>query len=239
MKQTPPRIILYGPPGTGKTALMLTLGEKLQVIDVDDGLVTGLRLEDKWKKARGEVDVKRFVEDDPKKGVAFSKVKATIYGIADQCRAGTYPFKALGLDSFTAFADYAVRYIKGNAGHLEQNTQLQEWGMAFQEIENVLTVLRSLPIVVIMTAHEHTYEVGDGTKTEIAIPGRKLPQKVVGYFDEVIRTKVRNVTGGELAYVLQTRSTAGVVARSRRSLPDGTDSEIGMGAVLKLMGYEW
>lgn len=239
MKQTAPTILLYGAPGTGKTALVETLGSGLRLFDLDNGAVTGLTLKDKWEQERRKVDVVQVLEDDPKKGVAFTKAKSYVLGVAEECKKGSFKHKAVCIDSFTALADAAIRYVKGNAGHLEANTTLPEWGLAFQELENILTILRSLPLVVILIAHEDQYETEAGPRTEIAIPGRKLPRRVTGYFDEVIRTKIVNAIGGKTDFVLQTKATAGTIARSRRNLPDGTRAEIGMAEILKLMGFNY
>jgi SpoVK/Ycf46/Vps4 family AAA+-type ATPase len=37
-----PKILLWGRPGCGKTALALTLGTRAQVLDCDEGLMTGM-----------------------------------------------------------------------------------------------------------------------------------------------------------------------------------------------------
>ena len=50
MKEKKKKILIYGKAGVGKTALVMTLGEKLQLLDVDDGVTTGKRLEDELKR---------------------------------------------------------------------------------------------------------------------------------------------------------------------------------------------
>ncbi len=240
IRKKPPKVLLYGPPGTGKTALVLTLGKRLQVLDLDDGLETGRTLHDQFRERRMEVDVVQALETSRIRGTAFPEAKRHVFRVVEMIDKGTYPFEAFCIDSLTSLADGAVRYVLGNAGHVGRAPQIQEWGAAFIEIENILTLLRSLPIVVILTAHQHVFELDGETQTEIAVPGRKLPGKICSYFDEVWRMRVRPLPQKKFAYVLQTKSTAGTVARSRLNLEDGIDAgKLGLEEVLRRVGWEW
>jgi hypothetical protein len=238
----PPKILLYGEVGAGKTALGLTLGENCQVIDMDDGLKTGLTLKDDWLETRKKVDVKQYFETDPaKKAEAFTKMKQYVYSIPQEIQAKRYPFQALLLDSLTTFGDSAVAYVMANSGKIGQNPEIQHWGLAFTEIKNVLAVLRTLPIVVVLIAHEQSKTTGKGqdaeTKLEIAIPGKNLPSQICRYFDELWYLKAVPVQQGKRQYVLKTISDAFLTARSRSQLPDRTDTKVGMWELIKLLGY--
>jgi hypothetical protein len=238
-----PAILLYGKHGTGKTAFMLTLGERLQVVDADEGLLTGLTLKDEFLEARRSVDVVSCLETDPKKGTKFPLIKKHIKKVMIQCQQGRYPFDALGIDSLTSLCDSATRYILGNCGLLgqadEPKMQIQHWGSAFIEIQSVITMLKAIPVFVIILAHEHHYEEDGATKTKIAIPGKSLPGTVCKMFDELWRMRIKNLSGGKTAYVIKTRGTGDVEAKTRLNVPAEMNADKGLPKILQDMGFEW
>lgn len=234
-----PKILLYGPAGRGKTALALTLGARAQVLDLDDGLMTAMTLQDQWTQARQSVDAEQFLEDIPTQARAFQRVKAHILKTSNEIRAGRWPYQALIIDSLTALSEFAVRSVMGASGKLGEAPQIQHWGAAFIEIENVMIMLRSMPIPVILVAHDQTKNIDGVDMTEIAVPGRNLPAKITRFFDEVFYMKVRPMGGGKSQYLLQTRSTGSITCRSRGNIPDGFDTAVGMEGILKHLGYEF
>ena len=230
---------MYGPPGSGKTVGATTLGEGLKVFDFDGGLRSALAVQDQWTKRRAEVDVDQFIDNDPTKGVAWVKGQSAILDLVNACRKGTCKLKGLFVDGMTTMSDAAMRYVQGNSGHVGKNPEIQEWGLMITLVKNVFTLLRTLPMVVIVSAHEHVYELDKKMITQIAVPGRKLPGVFAGYFDEVWRTKVKNLAGGRVDYVIQTVSTGGSMARSRACIPDQLSMSLGMVELLKRMDYDW
>ena len=239
----PPKILMYGKVGSGKTALTLTLGSKLTMIDMDDGLRTGLTLQDKFTEDRKSVEVVQFLEREPHKTAgAFAAVKNYIYGLSSRFQKRPYPFEALALDSLTAYADAALNYIMFNSGKLGKQPEIQHWGLAFAEIKNVLQVMRSLPIIVVVIAHEQVKSVGTlesrEESLEIAVKGRNLPAEICRLFDEIWYIRSRAAAGGKFDYVLQTHSDALLEARSRSQLPNYTNTNIGMWEIIRKLGYE-
>ena len=216
-----------------------TLGEGLVVFDFDGGLRSALSVQDQWTPRRIECDVKQFIDDDPAKGIAFVKGQAAILDLVNDCRKGVCKHKGVLIDGMTTMGDAAMRYVQGNSGHVGKNPEIQEWGLMITLIKNNFALLRSLPIVVIVTAHEHVYELDKKSVTQIAVPGRKLPGEFAGYFDEVWRTKVKALGGGKVDFVIQTMPTEGTIARSRSCIPDLVSMNEGMVALLKRMGFDW
>lgn len=238
IKSTAPHVLLYGRPGTGKTLLSLTLGEHAQVIDMDGGLRSGITHKDKFTEERMKVDVIQCLEDDPGRAVAFSKAKATVDSIVQQCRTGTYPYKALIVDNLTCLADFAMRNILGPSGW-GKPPQIQHYGMAFIQIEQVLLSLRFLPIVVVLCAHDQRDTIDKEDVREVAVQGKNLPGKVTSFFDEVLYTKVIPGQGTSNQFVLQTSSSTAITARSRGSLPDNLPQNTGLPDILTRIGFDW
>ncbi len=231
-----PFIIIYGPPGCGKTALTLTLGESLHLMDLDNGLLTGLTLKDQFQSERLKVDVKQFIEKEPNiKVIEFQKAKLHIFDIAKQVAQKTWPFKVLAIDSFTALVQSAVAQVMSNSGRVGQNPEIQHWGLAFTEVINVFSVLKTLGVPVILLAHDQ--EGKEEGKIEIAIAGKKLAPKLVPFFDEILYMRAKQVGGGKIQYVLQTMNDGRVECRTRGQLPNMIDTSIGMWEVFKKMGY--
>ena len=238
LKIGPPNIIIYGAAGTGKTALALTLGKYAQVLDLGGGLRTGITLKDKFQEARMQVDVKSCRETDPRRAMGFDKCLSYLNSIYDQQVKGTWPFKALIIDDFTMLAQFAVRRVLAMSNRLNKPPQIQEWGLAFINIEEALTLLYAMKCVVIMTAHRMPHEVDDRPQWGIACPGQKLPDKVPAYFDEVWVSHIKMVGQRGREFMIQSIGTAGVMARTRSSFPDDTNMNLGMVELLKLTGYD-
>lgn len=238
----PPRILLYGEVGAGKTALSLTLGERAQIADLDGGVRTGVSLKDDFTSHRKAVDLRTFPEPEPhKKATVFAKFKNYVYGLGGDIQRKTFTYDALIIDSLSALADSAVHYIMSNSGKTEGNPELQHWGLAFTEIKNVLAVARSLPIVLVVTAHEQVKSIGKGDskedKLEIALPGKNLASQICRYFDEIWYLRVRPSGGGKSQYLIQTRGNGAILARSRGGLADMTDTKVGMWELIRQIGY--
>jgi hypothetical protein len=238
IKLTAPHVIIHSPPGRGKTALALTLGSVAQVIDMDNGLRTGLTLQDKWTSHRHSVDVKQALEDNPGTAVAFKKARSYIEAAATDLRAGRWPYKALVVDSLTALAESAMYEVLSNNGMLGKQPQIQHWGLAQILVQQVLVTLRSMPCVVMLTAHQVVREIDGVDVSDISVYGKNLPSKICGYFDEVWAMKIRFGAGTERQYLIQTTGSPSVIARTRDNVGDNLDANLGMIEILRRMGHD-
>lgn len=239
-----PKILIYSGPGTGKTALTLTLGEGLQILDLDRGLLTAIHLKDKWTEERQKVDAIQYYEEKPwLRATVFRKVKSKIIDIANQCNSGKYPFEAFALDSISALGEAALASVMDASSLLGKQPQIQHWGLAISEVKQVISILACLPIPVIVIGHEQikTLSAPSGLTTEdriqLSIYGRNLPVQLPGFFDEFWRMRAKPIGGGKYQYLLQTRNTGLAEAKSRSCLPNNLDVECGMWAILEKLGY--
>lgn len=222
LKAMPPKILGYGPAGSAKTALALTLGERSLFLDCDGNLDVAFGLKDNFQTDRQVVEVKQFLDVDPHKPVAAMRLRSYILGLVNECNAGNFAYDAIVLDSLTAVAAHAEAEIMSNSGKVGKNPQIQHWGMILTEIYNVVYWLRSLPVVVVVLAHETTFTSEDVNQIQIAIPGQKLPGKITRMFSEIWYFRIRNVGGGGQELYLQTVPTQSITCRSGRGLPTNT-----------------
>jgi len=232
-----PKIILLGQFGTGKTCLASTLGEGCLYLDLDGGLRASATLKDQFQAMRAKIEVVQILERDPRSPTVLLKVKEQVSKLLDLSVKGTLPWKYIVIDGYTNLAESAIRWVQKANGLIGKPLQIQHWGMAFMEIEEVLQQLRAIPIVFVLIAHTHR-EVSDdeGVKYEILTPGQKLKDKVPGYFDEAWMMKVTG-SGTARRYAVMTQSTGMYNAKTRGQLADNTDANKGMVEILRSIGW--
>lgn len=240
---TPPKVLLYGPAGTWKTTFSTTWGQETEILDLDKGLLSALKVQDSWTSQRHQVDVTPCYDVNPNSPTAFTSAKKRIFELSSLLSTKSYKKKLLVVDSLSALGDHAMRSILGNSGKIASLSQgkaiqvtQQEWGLAITEVKNVLTVLRSLPVAVVVVAHELTEQIDNTTRIKIWALGAKLPDELPTFFDEVWYSRVIGA-GAERRAVLQTVGTSSVIARSRGCLPDLWETKKGIQETLKQIGY--
>lgn len=246
----PPNILLYGDIGVGKTALCLTLGDGVHYVDYEDGLRTAYMLDDKWKPDRLEADFVQFLDKQPnKKATAWHNGKQHIIQLSNQYVQGVRPFSAIVIDSLTSFAEAAMRSILYNSKRLGQAPQIQDWGAAFIEIKNTISILRGIPVPFIMVAHEmiktDTIKAAqsDSAKAsherlQIAIEGKNLPAQISRYFDEIWYMKATPGGGNVKRRSIVTVGDNIIPARSRSDIPNETKTSVGMWELIKMTGFK-
>jgi hypothetical protein len=142
-----------------------------------------------------------------------------------------------------------MSYIMGNSGKLASDAskaapqiEIQHWGLVFNEVKNILTVLLSLPMPFILLAHDQVYEVGKGlTKDrliQLGTPGKNEPQRIAKNFDEVWYMISRSSGGGKFQYIIQTKNDDIREAKSRSNIPNYTDTACGMWKLIEMTGYK-
>lgn len=238
VKIKPPKVLLYGPFGSGKTCFAMTGGKYVQYLDMDEGLQSGKKLKDSFTEIRGEIDVLEAHEDDPNRALAFMKARSYIQSISEQCRKGTYPFKILVIDSLTNLHEFCMRMIMSNSGILGQKPKIQNWMMRDIEFINLCLLLKTLPIAVIVIAHQQVNVEDEVNVLTPFLPGKSLPNNFFSKFDEILYMKPRLIAGGKTSFTIHNLSTSCITARTRSNFPDKLDVSIGLLKLLEYMEYK-
>lgn len=259
-KVPPPKILIWSPSGSGKTALAATYGDGLYVIDIDDSLLTCFRLQDSFTKDRLAIEPYDAVERDTRTATSFIKTKQKLIAINNAVASGSWngsdgrKLTGLLVDGLSFLCDACLRYVLYNSGKLgkelarssdpkellKNNSSQAEWGLMINEMEQIMQLIRGLPIPVILTAHAITVTDAAGmTKYEIAIPTKHLPPRIPGFFDEVWFLDTQFAAAGKIERVLRT-SVSPVFAsnKTRGQLPDGTNCNVGMRNLISKLGYD-
>lgn len=226
-------LLCYGVTGSGKTTLITKAAQfdefaPLEVMDFDlrlDGLLESLPKE-LYSKIRFQ-----SYRDTTTPGEAYDKVWARLRELEDVAGKPQAP-KSVFLDSLTfmdkAFLDLVI-YLDAQKGHKadsakdrygEMIASQDHYGPAMQHIERFiqrLTGLKRKGYHVFVSAHDK--EKIDPTTSRITVgadvTGKKLPNRLPGYFNEYWRTEIQvNPTGGQVSYMVRTKSLEGVAART-------------------------
>ncbi len=218
----PPKLLIYSRAGLGKSALAMTLGEDCLYHDLDDNMEVAFGLRDQFFTDRQCVEVKQFLDDDPKRPTAFKRFKAGVYSVSDQIRKGDFEYKYYVVDSLTSIAMAAQHMVMANNSKAGENPQIQHWGVILNEILNIITTIRALPICVLVLAHEMIYTSEDQNVVQLAISGQKLPGQITRLFNEIWYLRAKPGSGNSQDLYIQSVPSSSVTCRSGRGLPTGT-----------------
>ncbi len=242
----PPNILIHGPAGSYKTALV-SQASNAYMFDFDDGMRTAATFKDKWFDARQGIEFDIYKDKDVQKPTAFMKAKQKLLSISAACAAGTYKHDAVIVDTLTGMCKACVSYVMSipSTGNKEGDALAQpmqnHWGPMVNEIESILTILRSLNVMTILTAHTFSLEVGGIEKFFTASITKPHGQnKLTWMFDEVWSTKIKAGAQGKSTPVITGKSTSCVEARTRSGLnTEVMHQEIGLVALLKMIGFDY
>ena len=147
--------------------------------------------------------------------------------------------RVLVVDSLTHLCNCAMRWALALAGRSGQNPQIQDWGVAMQKVEGLLSMLYSdtIKCSIIVTAHV-LYQSQEGVGIMQGLPmslGEKLSPKIPGYFNTMILAKT--VGMGALAKRTLRTKPEGIVEVKcpvvGGNLPDELPIESGLADIFK------
>lgn len=237
VKTKPPKILIFGNYGSGKTLFAMTGGKYVQLIDLDEGVKSGKTFQDNFTNIRKEVDILQCYESEPKRALAFMKAQSYIQSVSEQCSVKKYPFKILVIDSLTNLHEYCMRMILANSGLLGQKPRIQDWMLRDIQFLNLFLIVKSLPIAVVVLAHQQIHLQDDTNIITPHLPGKSLPNNLISKFDEVLYIKSKLIAGGKTEYNIQNISTTSINVRTRANFKNNLNVNVGLLKLLELMDY--
>lgn len=243
----PPVICIWGPAGSGKTGLIAQM-KNGYVTDTDGGMRTAATLHDKFFDIRQQIEFNTFIDKPPAAPTAFINLKKDLLNISKQCNEGTWPYEAYGLDSLTGLCRAAQLHIlatiapdKYSSPDMFNVPVLKHYNHIVNAVESILTIIRSLNVLVIVTAHEALIETADDVLIRIASATKNHgANKIPWLFDELWYAKKRPMGQGKMEYLVGGSGSAALSTRTRSGLDtDIMHNEIGLVGVLKKIGFNY
>jgi len=234
----PPKILLYGAGGTGKTALFAQ-AKNAYLMDFDGGMLTCCHTEDKFTPLRKDIEFDIYKEVNPRTPSSWLLAKKKLIDIMTKCGKGTWEYDCLVIDSLSGLAEVAQNQVMSQCGKAMGKPEIREWGLIVAEVENAIAIIKSLPCLVLVTAHELPITTADGACImKILAPGTKLPAKIPTWFDEVWYAKARQGGANRTSYIVSGRKTSSIEARTRSGMnKDFEHTTCGLEGVLKEIGF--
>ena len=210
------KFLVIGPTGSGKTSLFTTLPGKKFLYIFDPNALNTIKGKD--------IDYEIFTPDilnmnvhSLKTGVKDSKGKADEpmtyvdweLDFETKIREGFFDkYDALGLDSFTTFADIVMDRVQFLNGRMGKQPEQADWAAQINTIGNVIRTASSLNLVLFASAHEELKqdEFTKRTVSQIVLPG-KLRVKLPLLFSEIYHTSTEPPSAenkGQAKYFIQT-----------------------------------
>lgn len=200
----PLKILMVGRSGSGKTGALASLAKdyRLIIADFDNGL-TSLRAFSE-QADRKNIHYKTFTDTMKKVGNKIVP-KGTPKAFVNFLAALDPDWDGLGsiydwgqdtvfvLDTLTHCSNAAMRLEVGLAGFAGKAPQIQHWGEAMRQVEEVLAMLYddAVKCHVIVNTHLTYVEQEDGTVGYPSAIGSKLPPKVGSYFNTTLLMRSR------------------------------------------------
>lgn len=234
-KNTPPSIILYGPAGCGKTALA-SQAKNAYLFDFDNGMRTALNLQDVFTPLRQDTEFDTYLDTSTKTATAYMNFKSKLQDIQNGKGVN---YSAYIIDSLTGLCRAIKNHVMCLSGGMFIVPQIQHWGSMVNELESVLTIIRSLNRLMIVTAHENIIEHDNSTLVRImSMTQNHGTNKLSWLFDEVLYCKSRAKGQGKMDYIVSGKTSSSITTRTRSSINDDiVVNEIGLDGLLQKMGY--
>lgn len=210
------KVLVYGGSGTGKSTFAGSFPTPF-FCDFDGGMLC----------LRGKnVEYETYSDRSLLRPEAFSKFEAKIEEFKAQIAAGSMPYQTVVLDSITTMQEACLRQIQYANRTVGKQTTLQEWGMLVGKMEDVLYSITSMNVHLVAVAHEQIVQNELSSEVMILplIVGKKLPDRLGLFFDEVYHSRVDRGQQGRPLYQMMTVADRMYKAKSRLSCFDVIES---------------
>ena len=235
----PPKILLHGDCGNGKTALVSQLSNGY-LMDLDGGMLTALNLKDKFTKYRQNIEFDTFKDESFRNPQGWNKFYAKLLGIAELVNKGKWNYDALCIDSMTGITQIIKHFVMfSKANNALAEPERNHWGMMVNCMESVCSIIMTLKVPVIMTAHDCTVYTEDSAEYKVLSMTKNHGEKIPWMFDEVWLSQIKKV-GMKRKFTLSGIGSASRIAKSKMNLGKDVDhTEIGLPGIFKIIGYEY
>ncbi|MAE81545.1 MAG: hypothetical protein CMB80_02325 [Flammeovirgaceae bacterium] len=232
-------MMLHGAAGCGKTALAAQ-ASNAYMLDFDNGMMTCATLKDKFSSLRQNLEFDLFVDRKPEVPDAWLRAKAKILEISSKVASGSFKYDGVIIDSLTGMGQVIQNQIMANCGRPLGRPEIQHWGLMVSEMENILTVLTSLNLLVIVNAHEMLLQLDNKFVVKILCLGVKLPAKIPWMFDEVLYCSTSQGAQNKTNYLVSGRSTSAIKCRTRSGFQtDFNHQETGLAGLFEKIGFTY
>lgn len=237
--KNPPSILIYGPAGTFKTGLV-SQASGAYLFDFDNGMATAKTMKDKFTSIRQNLEFDTYVDEDPRKAHAWMDARDKMQSFVNAVAAKTFPYNGIVIDSLTGMTK-AIQYhtMKCVKNDPFAKPEIQHWYAMILEMEKVLSMIRGIKSLVIVTAHEMPLEKdGRDVFTPKSMTKKHSATEIKWLFDEIWHSSVSIGPRGVTQWMLSSVSTPSIECRTRRGFPDRLIyNEIGLKGVLEKIGY--
>lgn len=235
----PIKVLLHGGCGNGKTALISQLSNGY-LMDLDAGMLTALKLKDKFTKYRHEIEFDTFQDESFRNPQGWNKFYAKLLKIAELTNKGKWEYDALGIDSMTGITQLIRHHVMfSKVGDALAEPLREHWGMMVNCMEAVCSIIQTLKVPVFITAHDCTVYTEDSVEYKVLSMTKNHGEKIPWMFDEVWLSQIKKI-GVKRCFTVSGIGTASREAKSKMNLGKDVDhTEIGLPGIFKIIDYKY
>ena len=241
----PPNILIGGSAGSGKTCLVAQAAGGY-LMDWDGHMKNVIQVNDRFSVLRNKIEIGEFVDEividkaskPHLKASKYLEGKAKMLSCAQLSYDGKWPYDAFITDTITGLCRSIQLHVMACTGNPFKKPQIQDFGSFICELESILTIMRSMPVLKITTAHEMIIFGSQDQQITTRLMSATKPHganKLAWLFDQVLMAKKRFRGGGRVEYIVTGKHE---IAKGPITT-DVVHNDIGLSGVLKLMGYSY